>query len=533
MSAAADPASLTRACALAMTRRRSITGSAGEAAFGPWLAGQLRQWFGSSPAIWTVPCGPGDPRQCVAMLVRGNGPDTVLLTGHYDTVSTTDYGDLEALATEPEALLPALHDRLRSAAQTPAEQRALADFAAGGWLPGRGLLDMKAGLAAGLSAMRMFMETPQAGNLLFLAVPDEEANSAGARAAAAAIASIERDHAIKVVAAINLDSIADDEDGAKGRVIALGTIGKLLPTAFVAGIPTHAGFPLAGVNAAVLAAMVAREAEWSPGLADTAGGAPPSVLTLKDGKDAYDVTTPASAFVAVNVLTVTRRPGEVMDAFDAVCRRAADAALADLRERARGRPAAINAVGEIVVVRYADVAEAARRRDPAGHDRVSGAVRAGTLPDRCRAITQAMWDLSGLKAPAIVTGLGSTPYPATRLSNSPWAEKLARAAHDAAEETTARFGAGIATTASFAGISDMSFFGEGDAAALDLVVAATPALAAGQDSAGLALAGIPIVNAGPWGRDYHTPLERLETRYAFEILPALIAAMIARLLPSG
>jgi arginine utilization protein RocB len=185
--------------------------------------------------------------------------------------------------------------------------------------------------------MQRFMAGPRRGNLLFLAVPDEEQNSAGARAAAAALPGIQRDHDVNIVAAINLDSIADDGDGAAGRIVALGTIGKLLPTAFVAGVPAHAGFPLAGINAAIVAASIAREAEWAGDLTDDApgGGTPPSVLTLKDGKDAYDVTTPATAFVAVNVLGVERSPHAVLDAFDNLCRRAAAAVLAAQRRSVR------------------------------------------------------------------------------------------------------------------------------------------------------------------------------------------------------
>ena len=48
-------------------------------------------------------------------------------------------------------------------------------------------------------------------------------------------------------------------------------------------------------------------------------------------------------------------------------------------------------------------------------------------------------------------------------------------------------------------------------------IAASPAEAA---------AGVPIVNAGPWGRDYHTPLERLHIGYAFEVLPELVLAIV-------
>ena len=43
-------------------------------------------------------------------------------------------------------------------------------------------------------------------------------------------------------------------------------------------------------------------------------------------------------------------------------------------------------------------------------------------------------------------------------------------------------------------------------------------------------AGIPIVNAGPWGRDYHTVLERMHALYAFRVLPDLIAEICARVL---
>jgi arginine utilization protein RocB len=45
-----------------------------------------------------------------------------------------------------------------------------------------------------------------------------------------------------------------------------------------------------------------------------------------------------------------------------------------------------------------------------------------------------------------------------------------------------------------------------------------------------AVAGIPSVNLGPWGRDYHTPLERLHGPYAFEVLPGLIEDLVADVL---
>jgi arginine utilization protein RocB len=62
----------------------------------------------------------------------------------------------------------------------------------------------------------------------------------------------------------------------------------------------------------------------------------------------------------------------------------------------------------------------------------------------------------------------------------------------------------------------------------------TPAWGFGIDwPAGAGPAGIPIVNAGPWGRDYHTRLERLHAGYAFEVLPELLLAMVRDVLRSG
>lgn len=529
-----DLAARCRAHALALARRRSVNGEADEVAFGPWLAGELRRIF-PGHSVWTIPCGDDDRRACVALLVRGDGRDTVLLTGHYDTVGTRDYGPLEPLAIDPEALLPALRRKLDAGAQTAAELRAKTDLAAGHYLPGRGLLDMKAGLAAGLAAAETFAAQPCRGNLLFIAVPDEEANSAGARAAAAAIPAIERDHAIDVVGAVNLDSIADDGDGSAGQSVALGTVGKLLPTAFVAGLPSHAGFPFAGINAAVIAAAIARAVEWSPDLVDPApgGGTPPSLLLLKDGKEAYDVTTPATAFAAFNVLLVSRTPREIMERFEALCRKAADDVCADLRARAGGQAAVLDAAGSIPILRYAEIADDVRRSDPSACSALLREVSTrSTMPDRCRALTEGVWRLSGRSGPAIVTGFGSTPYLPTQLSDTARGQRLTEAARLAAREIAARFQTTISLVPTFAGISDMSFFGEADAAALDLVTANTPALA---DAASqrIAIANIPIVNAGPWGRDYHTPLERLETRYAFTVLPALLLAIVRRLLPSA
>ncbi|MFO1090348.1 MAG: M20/M25/M40 family metallo-hydrolase [Hyphomicrobiales bacterium] len=536
-----DWTTAARGWALAMTAHPSVTSSKGEIDFAPWLAARLedRFAFATAKSIWTGEVAPGDPRRYVAMLLRGRGRRTVILTGHFDTVSETDYGELKTLAFCPLELRSALLGKLASSASTPAERRALVDLQSGDFLPGRGLLDMKAGLAAGLAAAEAVLRAGGfRGNVLFLAVPDEENASIGARAVARDLGPIAEENDLDIIAAINLDSIADDTDGRHGRVIATGTIGKLLPTAFIVGVPAHSGFPLNGLNAAAIAASIASELEWAPELTDGSvpdGGTPPSLLSLRDGKEAYDVTTPQTAFLALNVLLRTSTPAQVTEAFEILCRRGCDRAVERLKANIERLSASVD-LPPIQLHRFAVVKSAALAARPAFAGELAALVDAVSsaglpLPEQGRRVADAVWQASGLSAPVVVLGFGSIPYVPTALSHSPEGRRLAASARRVAEAASARHGSIVSCTDYFAGISDLSFFGEADRSTLDAVAANTP-MWRDDWSPGPRYRGIPSINMGPWGRDYHTPLERLHCGYAFEVLPGMLIDLLRDLCAS-
>ncbi len=527
-------AAQVEAWALELVERPSVNGTGDEAGYAPWLAAWLRRlppWAGAPAEVRLLPV-PGDPlgRACVVALRRGRGRRTVVLTGHFDTVRTDDYGDLVPLATRPGALRAALLQRLRAGATTPAERLALADLESGRFLPGRGLLDMKGGLAAGIAAMTAWAEGECQGNLLFVAVPDEEANSAGARAMAQALPGLADELGLELEAAINLDCLVDDGDGAAGRCVALGTVGKLLPSALVVGLPAHAAAALGGLNAAALMAAIVGEMEWAVELTDRVGAeaaAPPTLLGLSDHRPAYDVTMPERVWAYWNVMVLERRPETVLAGFAALCRRAVARARATLAERAVALGHA-GVLPEVAVVPFEELRAAA---GPA-LDELAQALRGQglDLPEQCRRLTEAAWTASGRPAPAVVVGLASMPYLPTRLRGGRGA-RLGAAVERARMEVGARHGVGIGTCGFFPGISDMSFLGQVDAAAVPAIAAATPAWGHGIAwPSGPAALGVPIVNAGPWGRDYHTPLERLDTAYAFEVLPDLLVRLVSELL---
>lgn len=427
---------------------------------------------------------------------------------------------------------------MADAAPGTAEAHACDDLASGRFVPGRGLLDMKAGLAAGLAAMAAFAEAPGApGNLLFVAVPDEESASAGARGGAAALDGIARARGLSFRAAINLDAIADDGDGSAGRVVALGTVGKVLPWAFVAGAPVHSGFPLRGISAAVLAGAIAQRLEWAPELTDEGAsepGTPVSLLSLRDGKRGYDVTTPATAFATWNVLSHRRDPATVLDAVEGLAREAVEECVSALRARAAlsGQiPGLIGGPVEVPVIRFGALLAEVRARHPGIDAEIDAEARrlAGeglSLPESCQALAGLLWRRSGRAGPAVLLGLGSTPYLATHLRD----ETVHRAVDALVAEAPARHGTSIRAVDYFAGISDMSFWGEADEAAFARLARDTPAWDARVTLGEGSLALVPTVNLGPWGRDYHTPLERIEAEYGFRVLPALILDLCERLL---
>jgi arginine utilization protein RocB len=474
--------------ALLMTSWPSVTGSEDEAAFPEKLAAELR----SVDVVGFIPVAEGPlPRRNLIALRRGRSRRTIVLTGHFDTVPFDDYGELTELACDASTLTAQLIKKLRV---TGENARALHDLENGGFIGGRGLLDMKAGLAAGIAALESYH-----GNLslVFLAVCDEEERSAGARAAVPALRTFAAEHELEIVLVINLDAISDQGDGNAGRVVTYGSIGKQLVTAYVKGKQAHAGYPQDGINAAYVAAELVTEFELSDVLSERTGNeiaAPPTALFAKDLKQGYNVTTPGEAWVYWNTMQHRRGASEVL----ALAHEHAKRAIERAQEKT-GRKINLVALGDLVRTEC----KAAPELD---------------LPEQSRLATASV--VASLTEPTVVLGFGSIPYPAVLLQD----EVLRKTIRSA----VAAFGLGEVNY--FAGISDMSFFGE---PAGDAMAAALHTPIWGSGFAMPEPGGFPCINIGPWGRDYHHWLERLHAPYAFETLPRVLLSVIDAIEKAG
>ena len=526
-------AARTKNLSLTMTRWPSVTGSPDEADFSGRLHALLAEtpYFQRHPdQLFTVDSH-GEPlTRSVVALVRGTGRKTVVLAGHFDTVSIANYGTLAPLACDPEPLTRALLEELRGRPRNGAEEKALRDFESGAFIAGRGLLDMKSGLAAGIAAMERFagLDAPD-GNILFVATPDEENRSRGMRSLRDALPGIARRFDLDIVAGINLDASSCERDGEEGRAVYLGSIGKFAPFAFVIGRPTHAGYPFNGTSAHRIGAEIVRAMDTVPELSDEAFGErspPPVCLEARDIRDGYDVTTPDRVWLSFNWLTHRRSARDMLAEFRAIVAGALQAALETQdahQARYRGRAAAKT---EGLVLTYADLIARLTARGGAAAlarlDALDRSLSGSTDPLKVsREIVSAAATEAGIEGPAVIVGFGSLHYPLVHLERSDAGGMKARLRRvmDAAAE---RHGTSIKFKQIFAGISDMSFFGHRpDAGETGLIAANTPS-SAFTDDAPEGLLSFPTVNIGPWGRDYHQKWERVHAPYTFGVLPDLV-----------
>ena len=569
----------------------SVTDSDGESGFAFHLRDILASWpyFKARPERIRLVRTVDDPRErYVLVAAAGSGTSPLgagvraepafILTGHYDVVSVENFGPLAQWAFDPVALSPRLVSALEEEVAASGEMgeapsgsvlRALDDIRSGEFLPGRGLLDMKAGLAAGLAVLEDFADgihhasgsaraghgsAEGSGTIVFLAVPDEEGSSHGMLSAVQALPGILAEWGLEAVAAVNLDAAVDQGDGEAGRAVFAGSVGKLHPFVMFVGRPTHAGAPFDGVNPALPAGEFARVVECSSHLFDSSPGAapsdnappggklagafgapsleppggetpaPPTILYFRELRDHYDVTTPESVFVSVNVLTNVGNPGLLLGEVSRLAAASMDAALATLRSRAEAHT---RRCGKSFlppdraprVVPWAELEAAARLADGTAFERLKA--DAASAADRMGAFAvfvAATARLAALEGPAAVVGLAPPYYPRAALDpdrDKAFLEAIGSTIAWAAAEGLGR----LSLRPFFPGISDMSFLYPVDDPEQRRLASTACPLGLESLPAGFTC---PIVNIGPWGRDYHQRLERMHADYTFRILPRVV-----------
>ncbi|HEU5369380.1 MAG TPA: M20/M25/M40 family metallo-hydrolase [Ktedonobacterales bacterium] len=494
----------------------------------------------------------GDPyqRHNAYAFLRGQSAQTVILLGHIDTVGTADYGGLEPFALDPAALA-GRQDEL--AEMTPGLQADLVDPLTGqDWMLGRGVVDMKSGVAANIAVMRRLAAQARQGALplsvVLLATPDEENESAGVLRAVQFLLDLRAQHGLEYLGVINTDYTAARFPGDPHRYAYTGTIGKLLPSFLVVGAESHVGEPFEGVDANLLAAELIGDLSMNDALCDVLGEQrtpPPVTLHATDLKTHYDVQLPFMAYFYLNVLTFSTTPAALLERL----RQRAQAALGrvlgriDAAERRWNGAPIQRPQRRGAVLTYAELLALASEK--LGAERVQAALaeeweRSLTGPDgaqrdareRSLALARRLWQLSGLVGPAVVIFYAPPYYPhvAKRACALQDAIEAVAAAHPEQRLQVAEF---------YPYLSDMSYLrleADVDLAGLTANMPLWQENEKPRHPGGYHLPleamralDLPFVNLGPYGRAVHQRGERALMSYSFGVLPQLISETIERL----
>ncbi|WP_188206969.1 M20/M25/M40 family metallo-hydrolase [Alkalibacillus aidingensis] len=466
---------------------------------------------------------------------KGKSNRTIVLMGHLDTVGVDDFNQQRDLAFSPDDWMEYLQSE-----QLP--EQIQDQLKSGDWLFGRGVLDMKSGLASNIYLLTYYAEHPELldGNLVLIAECDEEDSSNGILSALKTLKKWKEEHAFDYVAAINSDFVAPAYEGDENRYVYKGTVGKLLPSFFITGEETHVGSAFDGLDPNFVAAELTKQINYNPDLSDVGLGEstlPPVSLKQTDLKPSYTVQTALSAYVYYNFFVHSWSPEKVLELLKEQATIAFENALSSFEERYQqycqvSQQPYRSIPWEPRVFTYSEMQEMLTRTHGESYEQHMNDFKEDLLQDEtldirmyAARVVEESWKFMPDKSPAIIVFYSSLYSPRVALTGETQDEQRLLAALDhAINALQPEYKHPIAAKNFFPHISDMSFVAMSDRMIeIDYAVTNTPSWGqklhvAYEDVNEL---NIPVINIGPYGMDGHKKLERMEMTYSLEIVPNL------------
>ena len=485
-------------------------------------------------------------RNGVFALIEGSrspSKKTLLCIGHIDTVGVADYGGLQPIATDPAALKEKL------AAATKFSEPALSEILSADWLLGRGILDMKTGVAALMVMVEHFSRCPEklTGNLVFCAVPDEEGNSAGMLSAVQDLAQLQAERGWDFTAAIDTDFMTFRYPEDENRYVYVGTTGKLLPCFFIYGEETHVGEPFNGLDANLLASEVMRRIDLATDLCDIADGEvalPPISLHQRDNKTEYSVQTANTVNLYFNWPTHSSEPAEVLAKCRVKAVEAFEAVIAHLNAEYEKfcRMSHIpfrRLPWETNVLTYDELYRQVKAEMGDEIDRILEGVieqlRGRNADDRevSMAIVDEVHKHCSDKNSKIVVYFAPPYYPHNFVRDGDArSDILLAAVGRAVAEARSVYDYPIVTRRFYPYISDLSYCGIAAAEHMGKLTENMPAwqLTYHLPVQAIQAISMPVVNIGPYGKDAHKLSERVCVNYSFDAMPLILQRTMESLL---
>ncbi|MDG5473360.1 M20/M25/M40 family metallo-hydrolase [Jeotgalibacillus sp. ET6] len=522
-----------------LTRRlvgiKSYTGSSGEAEKVQEIYSIIQSfpYFQQHPEdVWIQPID-GDPynRINVWAKLEGRQKKTVLFHSHIDTVETDDFGTLQSLAHDPDALQ-------KYFSTYDGDQRVKEQALSGDWLFGRGSLDMQSGAAIHLTNLLELSEQkePLDGTMLFLFNPDEESEHAGMLAALQELQRM-KEEGLKYVAAINNDFIAPMHDNDDTKYIYTGAAGKVLPSFYIYGREAHVGDVLTSIDPTLVGSEINRKINQNLDLVEELEGEyvlPPACLYFKEDKHSYNVQTAVSARMYFNYFVFEQTAKDVMDKLLSVTRETVEELRIQSERRYdefrihHGFPPS-KWKWEVGVCTYEDLQNELKEKGlPVDEvlDRVASEWKGKDRREASFALVEALQQLDPDKKPRVILFFAPPFLPHNYLNEqyvygAEIREKLVRRLEVVAAQSNETF----ATKRFFPYLADGSYLSLHESEEeVNVLKRNMPRMS---DIYPLPIdlirsVNIPSINIGVYGRDGHKWTERVYKPYTFHVLPSLI-----------
>ncbi|MBO9128421.1 M20/M25/M40 family metallo-hydrolase [Bacillus sp. 165] len=517
----------------------SVTGSSAEIKLAQFIAGELSQlsYFQENPDhIQLHPTKDG--RYIVTGLVkRKEHAKTVVLVSHFDVVNVEDYGKWKHLAFRPKELTEMFYHNKHL---LPIEVQH--DLAHGEWLFGRGTMDMKCGLASQMAMIEQATTGAFEGNILLLAVCDEEVNSIGMITAVPVLLKLAKQHNLKYTACLNSEPMFARYPGDETKYIYTGSIGKVLPGFYCYGKESHVGEPLAGLNANIMTSFLTCELELNTNFCEVIEGEvspPPTCLQQKDLKQEYSVQTPHCSVALYNMLIMEKSIQTIVEELREAAKKAAvkveDAYNKEAVRFANLQQSVPNKF-KVKVMTFEELKEYAIQTygDEALKKIEMEAIKPKIEQEDERDITIRLVDgyaaLCSELAPMIVLFFAPPYYPSVSSRKHPM---ISRVTEDIINYAWEIHGTALKKQMYFGGLSDLSYTGlQQPLSSLELFISNTPLWEKGYalPFEELQQLDLPVLNVGPMGKDAHKWTERLDVAYATGPLQDILKVTIQNLL---
>lgn len=478
--------------------------------------------------------------------LKGRGQDTIVFIHHNDIVGVEDFKLLKKYAFSPKELKAQLL-RIKNTLSEDAKK----DLEDDTFIFGRGVCDMKGGGSIQIALLKRYSELENFnGNIVLIAVPDEENLSAGMRSAVRLLSELQDKYNLKYKLMINTEphQRKDDETG----VFSEGSVGKIMPFVYVRGYLAHAGKVFEGLNPIHIMSKVVSRTELNMDFSDVVGkeaAPPPTWLYLKDSKEQYDVSMPLSVKGCFGILTLNQTPQSILEKVKNICEESFDEVIDDMNNsfrrfaKATGLPLKY-LQWESKVVNFQELfkeAEAAYGDEFIREYNKELEILGKKLKGNEISIIHCNFELiefiygyiDDIK-PRIVYGLIPPYYPnVSNLFIDDLDENVSSLSDNLKKFTQEEFNQNYNTEYFYTGISDLSYSSiEKSGEIYKALEESMPLLGQFYDVPVELIEKIsmPCINIGPWGKDFHKMTERVNKEDLYIRTPRIINKAISLIL---